>query len=122
MFGTMIEINNKQYCLKLDVNTVCQMKTNGIDILDMENLDFSDMRVLRDLFFYSLQKYHKKDYKNVETAGDLMSDYLDADGDFQELARLITLTISRSLGAKVADKAMEEYDKALEEYQAQGKQ
>ncbi len=121
MFGTMIEINGKQYCLKIDINGICQMKANGIDLMDMENLDIADITVLRELFFYAMQKYHKKDCKDLTAAGNLMSDYLDTDGDFQELARIITLTISRALGAKIADKAMEEFDKVMEEQTTQGK-
>lgn len=127
MFGTSLKIENKVYSLKIDINTVCQMKANGIDVLDMSNIDLSDIVVLREIFFYSLQKFHKKEINTVEKAGTLMTQYLDSEeGSFQEFAKTIAIVMSRSLGNKAGVLAEEAFDKAMaeangEETQEQGK-
>lgn len=127
MFGTSLKIENKVYSLKIDINTVCHMKANGIDVLDMGNIDLSDIVVLREIFFYSLQKFHKKEINTVEKAGTLMTQYLDSEeGSFQEFAKTIAIVMSRSLGNKAGVLAEEAFDKAMaeangEETQEQGK-
>ena len=123
MFGTAIKINGKTYYLKLRVNDIIRMKAEGVDIMKLdEGVDF-DLELIRTIFYFALQTYHKDEVTSVEKAGELMGDYLDNEeyGDFQELTKLVMIAVSNSMGAKRAKMAEKMFDQAMEEAQQEGK-
>ena len=99
MFGEQIEINGKKYALKFNINTLCQMTADGINVMTM-NETAMDFSVIRALFFYGLQKFHRNEIHDVEVAGDLISDYIDNGGDFEAFANILTQALMKSLGIK----------------------
>lgn len=116
MFGTEIKIGDKKYTLKYTVNIICEMDANGFNIMDMEEQEMS-VTVLRQLFYYGLKKYHRKEVTSEEVAGDLMSDYLEEEGNsFTQLSDLLNKALFSSLGIKDEDA-----QKAIEEAQKEGK-
>ena len=50
MFGEQIEINGKKYALKFNINTLCQMTADGINVMAM-NETAMDFSMIRALFF-----------------------------------------------------------------------
>ena len=92
----MIQIKDKEYELKYPVNTLCMMAEDGIDVLNMENVDINISK-LRDLFYYGLKHENKKITKNQ--AGDLMDMYLE-DNLIGDLIRFVIESLASSLGKK----------------------
>ena len=92
----MIQIKDKEYELKFTVNTLCMMAEDGIDVLNMENVDINISK-LRDLFYYGLKHENKKITKNQ--AGDLMDMYLE-DNLIGDLIRFVIESLASSLGKK----------------------
>lgn len=96
MTNTIIKINNKDYILAFDINTLCLMDANGFDVMNLDSNSFS-ISSFRELFYYSLMKFHKKGM-TVDKAGDLMSDYIEEGGEIAELTSKITLALTKSMG------------------------
>lgn len=93
----MLEIKGKEYELKYPVNTLCIMAEDGIDVMNINDLQIN-IATIRDLFYYGLKHENKKITKNQ--AGDLMDDLL-ADGyTFRELLEEVMNALGKSLGGK----------------------
>lgn len=92
-------VNETPYTIKYTINTLCDMKGAGIDVMKLEDAEL-DFVAIRALFFFGLQKQHKAEVKTQEDAGELMSDYLENGGTFEELTNIITGALTRSLGLK----------------------
>ena len=72
MVDGLIKINNKEYFLKFTINSLCEMKECGLDVMKLdETMDFTQ---IRSLFYFGLKKIHGQEIKSVEQAGDLMRD------------------------------------------------
>lgn len=99
MFGEQIEINEKKYTLKFNINTLCQMASDGINVMAM-NETTMDFTMIRSLFFYGLQKFHKSEIQDMDAAGDLISDYIECGGDFEEFTNILTTSLMKALGIK----------------------
>ncbi len=97
MNNKFLVVNETPYTIKYTINTLCDMKGAGIDVMKMDDAEL-DFVAIRALFFFGLQKQHKADIKTVEAAGELMSDYLESGGTFEELSSIITNSLTRSLG------------------------
>ena len=81
MVDGLIKINNKEYFLKFTINSLCEMKECGLDVMKLdETIDFAQ---LRSIFYFGLKKIHGQEIKSVEQAGDLMSDYLETQGTME---------------------------------------
>ena len=93
----MIQIKDKEYELKFTVNTLCMMAEDGIDVLNMENVDINIAK-LRDLFYYGLKHENKKLTKNQ--AGDLMDEFLGEGYLIGDLIRIVIESLANSLGKK----------------------
>ena len=65
------------------------LEPNGWDFLNFEN--------------FGLKKIHGQEIKSVEQAGDLMSDYLEAQGTMEELGNIISKALIKSLGMKQSE-------------------
>jgi hypothetical protein len=96
MTNTIIKINNKDYILAFDINTLCLMDANGFDVMNLDNESFS-ISSFRELFYYSLMKYHKKGM-TLEKAGELMSDYIENGGDISDFSSKVTLALIKAMG------------------------
>lgn len=98
MVDGMIKINGKEYFLKFTINSLIEMKECGLDVMKLdETMDFSQ---IRSLFYYGLKKIHGDKVSSLEQAGELMSDYLEADGSMEELGNVISRALVKSLGMK----------------------
>lgn len=98
MVDGLIKINNKEYFLKYTINSLCEMKECGLDVMKLdETIDFAQ---IRSLFYFGLKKIHGQEIKSVEQAGDLMSDYLETQGTTEDLANIISKALIKSLGMK----------------------
>jgi hypothetical protein len=98
MVDGLIKINNKEYFLKFTINSLCEMKECGLDVMKLdETMDFTQ---IRSLFYFGLKKIHGQENKSVEQAGDLMSDYLEAQGTMEDLGNIISKALIKSLGMK----------------------
>ena len=98
MVDGLIKINNKEYFLKFTINSLCEMKECGLDVMKLdETIDFAQ---LRSIFYFGLKKIHGQEIKSVEQAGDLMSDYLETQGTMEDLGNIISKALIKSLGMK----------------------
>lgn len=99
MTDGIIKVGSKIYYLKYDINTICNLSMDGINVLTLDGaLDFV---VLRALLFHGLQGIHRKEVATVEDAGNVMSAYLENGGDLGELALTISSALMRALGQTV---------------------
>lgn len=96
MVDGTITINGKQYFIKYDINTLCEMKVSGLDVMKLNGE--MDMIQLRTMFFFGLKKIQKDVVKTHEDAGDLLSLYLETGGKIEVLAEILTAAITKSLG------------------------
>jgi hypothetical protein len=95
-------INGKEYEIKYTINTLCDMSTQGFDVMNIERTVIN-MVTIRDLLMFGLRHENKKMTKNQ--AGDLMDEYIADGGTFNGLVEEIMYALSRALGE---DKATEE--------------
>ena len=94
-----IKINNKDYLMKFDMNTVCAVKaTEDLNIFMLDETQMADPLVLRTLFYHGLQAFHRKEVKTKEMAGELMSDYFAQGGTLQDLFIILNKSIASALG------------------------
>ena len=102
LINGQIKINNKDYLVRFDINTLCDMKQKaGVDVmrLDPETFDFV---LLRSLFFYGLQQFHSKEVIDESVAGSLLSDYLINEGTLEEFSDVLISAVNTSLGIREA--------------------
>lgn len=100
LINGQVTINDKNYLLHYDVNTLCDMHANGLDVMTLDEI--FDIPTLRKLVFFGLQKFHKKEVKTEEKAGELISDYLNGDGTLDELSTVLAAVLTKSMGIKEA--------------------
>ena len=100
LINGQMTINGKEYLIRYDVNVLCNMHSAGLDVMKLDG-EF-DIPTLRKLVFFGLQKFHKKEVKSEEVAGELISDYLEAEGTFEELSDVLAKTLTRAMGIKEA--------------------
>ena len=92
----MLKINGKDFFVKYDINILCEMKMNGLDVMKLDNeLDFVQ---LRSLFYFGLKKIQHDLIKTEEDAGELLSLYLETGGKIEQVAETLTNAITKSLG------------------------
>ena len=95
-------VNGREYEIKYTINTLCDMTTQGFDVMNMERTVIN-MLTIRDLLMFGLRHENKKMTKNQ--AGDLMDEYIACGGTFNGLVDEIMTALGKSLGE---DKAEEE--------------
>lgn len=95
-----INVGKKDYYLNYDINTLCMMKGQGLDIMKLDQIEM-DIIVIRSLFYFGLCKFQKE--ITLEDAGTLMSEYINEGNTFDGLADIITNALSKSLGIKTTD-------------------
>lgn len=100
LINGQITINGKEYLLRYDVNVLCDMHVAGLNVMTID--DAFDIPTLRKLVFFGLQKFHKKDVKTEERAGELISDYLEGDGTLEELSDTLSSVLTKAMGIKEA--------------------
>ena len=93
----MIEIKDKEYELKYTVNTLCIMAEDGIDVMNIADMNINIVTI-RDLFYYGLKHENKRITKNQ--AGELMDELLEYGYSFKELVELVMEALTKSLGKK----------------------
>ena len=96
----MIEIKDKEYELKYTVNTLCIMAEDGIDVMNIADMNINIVTI-RDLFYYGLKHENKRITKNQ--AGELMDELLEYGYSFKELVELVMEALTKSLGKKNED-------------------
>lgn len=105
----MIEIKDKEYELKYTVNTLCIMAEDGIDVMNIADMNINIVTI-RDLFYYGLKHENKKITKNQ--AGDLMDELLEYGYSFKDLVELVMEALTKSLGKKKEDTEEQEEEEA----------
>ena len=96
----MIEIKDKEYELKYTVNTLCIMAEDGIDVMNIADMNINIVTI-RDLFYYGLKHENTRITKNQ--AGELMDELLEYGYSFKELVELVMEALTKSLGKKKED-------------------
>lgn len=96
----MIEIKDKEYELKYTVNTLCIMAEDGIDVMNIADMNINIITI-RDLFYYGLKHENKRITKNQ--AGELMDELLEYGYSFKDLVELVMEALTKSLGKKKED-------------------
>ena len=96
----MIEIKDKEYELKYTVNTLCIMAEDGIDVMNIADMNINIVTI-RDLFYYGLKHENKRITKNQ--AGELMDELLEYGYSFKDLVELVMDALTKSLGKKKED-------------------
>lgn len=96
----MIEIKDKEYELKYTVNTLCIMAEDGIDVMNIADMNINIVTI-RDLFYYGLKHENKRLTKNQ--AGELMDELLEYGYSFKDLVELVMEALTKSLGKKKED-------------------
>lgn len=107
----IIEINNKEYELRFNINTLCEMSEQGFDVMDMSTVKIN-MRTVRDLFYYALKGGNKKITKNQ--AGELMDQYIEDGHNFDDLIEIVMDALGRSLGSKKPEDKEEGAEEGLQ--------
>ena len=106
----MIEIKDKEYELKYTVNTLCIMAEDGIDVMNIADMNINIVTI-RDLFYYGLKHENKKITKNQ--AGELMDELLEYGYSFKELVELVMEALTKSLGKKKEDTEEQEEEEEV---------
>ena len=107
----IIEINNKEYELRFNINTLCEMSEQGFDVMDLTNVKIN-MRTVRDLFYYALKGGNKKITKNQ--AGELIDQFIEDGHNFDELIEIVMDALGRSLGSKKPEDKEEGAEEGLQ--------
>lgn len=107
----MIEIKDKEYELKYTVNTLCIMAEDGIDVMNIADMNINIVTI-RDLFYYGLKHENKRITKNQ--AGELMDELLEYGYSFKELVELVMDALTKSLGKKKEDTEEQEEEEEEE--------
>ena len=101
MVDGLMTVNGKQYFIKYDMNTICEMKLDGLDVMALSTGELElDFIQLRSLFYYGLKKIQRDQIKSKEDAGNVMSDYLESEGNIEDLTNVMVNALVRSLGFK----------------------
>ena len=90
---------------KFTINTLCTMAEQGIDVMNMSNVKIT-MPVVRELVMYGLKHQDKKITQNK--AGNLMDEYLEEGGTFDNLVTEIMAALEKSLGGGKAESEEQE--------------
>ena len=91
----MLKINGRDYELRFTINTLCDMADSGIDVMHMNDIVIN-VKTIRELFRFGLK--HKKITQNQ--AGDLIDEFFDEGGNFEELVQEVMGALAKSLGGK----------------------
>ena len=106
----MIEIKDKEYELKYTVNTLCIMAEDGIDVMNIADMNINIVTI-RDLFYYGLKHENKRITKNQ--AGELMDELLEYGYSFKDLVELVMEALTKSLGKKKEDTEEQEEEEEV---------
>ena len=70
MVDGLITVNGKQYFIKYDMNTICEMKLDGLDVMALSTGELElDFIQLRSLFYYGLKKSNAIKLKQKKMPG-----------------------------------------------------
>ena len=94
--GTL-KIGKKDYFLNYDINTLCMMKAQGLDIMKLQEMEI-DIVLIRDLFYFGLCRFQKDITK--EDVGEIMSDYIQEGHSFEEIGAVVLNALNKALGMK----------------------
>lgn len=110
----IIEINNKEYEIKYTINTLIRMESDGLNVMQMDqiinNISFT---LVRKLFYYGLINSVGKSL-TLNKAGDMMDEYLE-NHDYKELMTVLLSELARALGHDVDAKDQGEAEESNDE-------
>jgi len=90
-----IEINNKEYKLRYDFNAVCEIEEkSGKSIMHIASTENMGVSTIRLLLWGGLK--HNNEGMTVKQAGELIQEYMNADGELENLVTKITEAITES--------------------------
>ena len=109
----VIEINNKEYEIKYTINTLVRMESDGMPVMNLEELFGNpSFTLIRKLFFYGIMHSYGKNLTENK-AGDLMDEYLE-NNNYNTLMTVLIKELVLALGHDV-DKNKDADDESSEE-------
>lgn len=94
--GTL-KVGKKDYFLNYDINTLCMMKAQGLNIMKLDEMEI-DIELVRGLIYFGLKRFHND--ITLEDAGELISDYIQEGHTFEEVASVMEQALNNALGVK----------------------
>lgn len=101
----IIQINEKDYELKYDINSLIELDAAGIDVMNLDNVKFN-IKNIRSMFKHAI-KHQAKKITDSKT-GELMSDYIAQGHDLNDISNLIMEALANSLGGTDEDNEVNE--------------
>ena len=92
----ILKVGNKTYYIKFTINTLCNMESDGINVMKIDE-DSVTFNLLRGLLFHGLQAIHRKEIQTMDDAGEVMDICLEELG-VQEFADVLMGALTKSLG------------------------
>jgi hypothetical protein len=97
-----IEINNKEYELRFNINSLIDLADEGINVLNFDSVDMS-LKTIRTMFKHSIR--HGENKKITDNrAGELMSEYMEEGHSFNELSEKIIEALALAMGSNKEEK------------------
>lgn len=110
----VIEIGNKEYEIKYTINTLVRMESDGLNVMQMDQIiDNISFTLVRKLFYYGLMNSVGKSLTENK-AGDMMDEYLEK-CDYRELMTVLLSELARALGHDVDAKDQGEAEESNDE-------
>lgn len=106
MRKVIINIGEKDYEIKFDINALIDLAGDGIDVLKIDKIEM-DLKAIRTMFKHGL----KHDMKKItdKQAGDLMSQFIEDGHQLNDLTVKIIEALANAMGNK------KEIDEEVEE-------
>lgn len=97
-----IEIGNKEYELRFNINSLIDLADEGINVLNFDSVDMS-LKTIRTMFKHAIK--HGENKKITDNrAGELMSEYMEEGHSFSELSEKIIEALAIAMGGKEEEK------------------
>jgi hypothetical protein len=91
----ILQVNNKEYYLNYDINTLCMMEASGLDVMRLQN-EHIGVETLRGLVYFGLCRFQPEITK--EMAGEVISEYIAEGHTMEEFTDIVVGAIEKSLG------------------------
>ena len=93
----IIQIADKEYEVKFSINTLVRMESDGLDVMNINNIiENINFTLIRKLFFYGIMASAGKGFTEAK-AGELLDEYLEHN-NYHDLMTALINELARSLG------------------------
>lgn len=91
-----IEIGNKEYELRFNINSLIDLADEGVNVLNFDSVDMS-LKTIRTMFKYAIKHGDNKKITD-NRAGELMTEYMQEGHSFNELSEKIIEALAIAMG------------------------